>query len=158
MFSSLIQAWMSQEPGTLVVSHDVSKPLRRSESFLRVLMTPAATRIIGYSGRQAELPLRISKLEFCDSAAHAQIQVADVLAGAASDWLLVQSGRKPGSDFHSALGASGLVALLIGGMLPDSQFDHDAAPSAGAGERSLPDGTKEFLEEVGFFKDRGKLG
>jgi hypothetical protein len=114
-FTALMQSWMNQESGRLRVTHDESKPLRQSEEFLRFLMTPASVRLAGYGDRKGELPLRISTLTFCGSIGHEQIQVADVLAGAASDWLLAMSGRKA-SDYHSALVSSDLSRLIVGGM------------------------------------------
>jgi hypothetical protein len=153
LFADLVQSWMKELPGTFRVVHDRSKPLRRSEAFLRALMTPVVPRAIGYAARKAELPLRISSLAFEDSAAHPQLQVADLIAGASIDCLLAWSGRRPSSPYHEALRDSRLQKLFAGGMLPSS--DVGGGPSPEPGEQSIVDGQAGFLDEIGYF-ERGR--
>jgi hypothetical protein len=151
-FASLMQAWMNEVPGAFAVTHDRSKPMKRNEPFLRTLMKPLPARQIGFSSRRGELPLRISDLDFADSSAHAQIQVADLIAGAAIDCLLGWSGKKSSSKYHDAMKDSNLAKLFCGGMLPSPTIEKAADPLQG--EASLVDGTTAFLREAGFFKSR----
>jgi hypothetical protein len=152
-FVSLMQKWMSVDAGLFEVTHDRSKPLRRSERFLRALMAPAATRIVGYPGRKIELPLRISTLDFGDSKDHPQLQVADLIAGAAADCLLAWSGRRECLPYHDALRDSLLPELFIGGVIPSPTIEQSQMPAPG--EKNLVDGQTEFLRESGYF-DRQK--
>jgi hypothetical protein len=150
VFMSLINEWMSQHSGQLRVTHDQSKPLWRSRQLLQALMTPTTSRWIGYGERRAELPLRISSLDFGDSARLPQLQVADLFAGAAIDCTLAWSGRRAASAYHAAMRATSLAQVMHGGMLPSPTLIR--ANEQQEGEVSLVDGSAHFLKEVGYFK------
>ena len=149
VFIALINKWMAADSNLLDVTHDRSKPLRRNEAFLRVMMTPVAARVVGYGDRQAELPLRISTLDFADSTLHPQLQVADLVAGASIDCLLAWSGRRPRTNYHHAMRETRLNDLFVGGMLPSPKIERTNAPRAG--QKNLVDGATEFLSQVGYF-------
>jgi hypothetical protein len=148
-FAALMHAWMKDTPEPFAVTHDRSKPLARSEELLRALMTPAPTRMIGYGNRRHELPLRVSQLEFGNSEEHPALQLADVIAGAVIEWCLVNSGRRPRTDYHERLARTRLPELCVGTMLPALTPEPSQAP--GSGEVSLVDGNAAFLREVGYF-------
>lgn len=148
MFIDLINKWMVIDSGLLQVTHDRSKPLKRNEKFLRTMMTPVATRIIGYGDRRAELPLRVSPFNFGDSCTNPQLQVADLIAGASVDCLLAWSGRRPSTDYHEAMRETHLHELFAGGMLPSPDIKRTNEPREG--EKSLVDGATDFLKEVGY--------
>ena len=149
-FVLLMQTWMKEVTGTFAVTHDRSKPMKRNEEFLRTFMKPLPSRKIGYSNRQGELPLRISEFDFADSSTHPQIQLADLIAGAAIDCFLTWAGKKPNSSYHDEMQGTKLSELFCGGMLPEPNIERAANPLPG--ETSIVDGTTEFLREAGFFK------
>ena len=148
VFIDVINKWMSQVAGYFTITHDRSKPMARSEERLRAMMTPITPRFIGYGMREAELPLRISTLNFGDSAAHPQLQLADLVAGAAVDCFLAWSGKRPQSEYHDAMRDSRLSGLFVGGMLPDGKVvrDNPRRPD----QSSLVDGAVDFFREVGY--------
>jgi hypothetical protein len=74
-----------------------------------------ATRIIGYGQWQRELPLRISTLEFSDSKLVASLQIADLIAGAAVDYLKSAFRKQPLTKYQSSLQAV-LFPVHVGGM------------------------------------------
>jgi hypothetical protein len=151
-FTLLVQRWMNDTSGLLHITHDRSKPLKRNEGFLRNLMKPLPARAIGFGARKGELPLRVSTLDFADSHQFPQIQIADLVAGAAIDCLLAWSGKRPASSFHESMKATRLSDLFVGGMVPSvSDIGRAAAPSV-PGERSIVDGTTDFLKESGYFR------
>ena len=150
-FISLVNKWMTVDKGTLAIAHDRSKPLRNCEGFLRMLMTPAATRVAGYGKRQIELPLRISDLSFADSSNYPQIQVADLIAGASIDCLLAWSGRRRQLEYHEAMKTTCLEDLFVGGVLPSPDIERANEPQIG--QKSIVDGAAEFLKEVGYFNN-----
>ena len=123
------------------------KPLARSEDVLRALMAPAPTRVIGYGDRKHELPLRISLLEFGNSEDHPSLQLADVIAGAVIIWCMVNSGRRPRTDYHERLAGTKLQELCVGTMLPSLAPAASQPPKAG--EVSLVDGNTAFLVRSG---------
>jgi len=147
-FAALMHGWMKDTTEPFAVTHDRSKPLARSEDVLRALTAP--TRVIGYGDRKHELPLRISLLEFGNSEDHPSLQLADVIAGAVIDWCMVNSGRRPRTDYHERLAGTKLPELCVGTMLPSLAPAASQPPKAG--EVSLVDGNTAFLREVGFFK------
>lgn len=150
LFVSLTNKWMEQSPGTFHIVHDRSKPLKHNEQFLKALMTPLGARTIGYGERKAELPLRISNLEFGDSCSYPQIQVADLIAGAAVDCLMAWSGKKTSQHYHEALKDTQLESLFCDGMLPSVANIAKGNPSQ-PGEINLVDGSTQFLFDAGYF-------
>ena len=146
VFINMINKWMAAHAGMIDVTHDRSKPLKHSEAFLRSMMKPLPPRLIGYGTRQAELPLRVSRFEFADSAALPQLQVADLVAGAAVDGLLAWSGSRPTSGYHAALKATGFPSLIVDGMMPSTDFGRKNEPLPG--QVSLVDGAARFFEEA----------
>jgi hypothetical protein len=148
-FALLIHKWMADRPGRFPVTHDQSKPLKRNEKLLRALMSPVATRVIGYGQRQHELPLRISTLQYGDSKIIASLQIADLIAGAAVDYLKSAFRRQSLTDYQTSL-QSVLSPIYVGGMLPT--FEAEAVEDPLPGQCSLPDGSARFLQDVGYFK------
>lgn len=150
VFVSLVNKWMKMDSCSFGVIHDRSKPLRRNEKFLRTLMTPAAPRLVGYGKRQSELPLRVSELIFADSSDHPQIQISDLIAGASVDCFLARTGRRDGSTYHRAMEETCLPDLFTGGVLPSNEVGRKNEPQEG--QKSIVDGTTDFLKEVGYFQ------
>lgn len=150
LFIDTMNKWMAQDAGMFDVTHDRSKPLKRSETFLRTMMRPLPTRLIGYGQRKAELPLRVRNFDFGDSVLMPQLQVADLVAGAAVDCLLAWSGRRESTAYHEAMKRTRLEQLLVGGMLPSPKIEPGAEP--GPGEVNLVDGSTTFLDEAGYFR------
>ncbi len=148
-FTLLIHKWMADRSGRFPVTHDQSKPLKRNEKILRALMSPVATRVIGYGQRQHELPLRISTLQFDDSKIIASLQIADLIAGAAVDYLKTAFRKQSLTEYQTSL-QSVLSPIYVGGMLPT--FETEAVEDPLPGQCSLPDGSAQFLQDVGYFK------
>jgi hypothetical protein len=147
LFIDMINQWMGQHPGMITVTHDRSKPLMQQDDLLRSMMMPLSPRKIGYGERQAELPLRIDKLKFGDSKVHPQLQLADLIAGAAIDGMLGISGRRPRSSYHDALQSTSFETLFVGGLLPSTKpFERSNEPAQG--QRNLVDGSVDFFREV----------
>ncbi len=148
LFIDMINKWMADSSGYFDVTHDRSKPLKKNEVFLRTMMKPVAHRVIGYGDRQAELPLRIHNFNFGDSATHPQIQVADLIAGAAIDCVLAWAGKRSASDYHERMKATCLNSLFVGAMMatPDVERRNDPQP----GQKNLVDGAVEFFNDVGY--------
>lgn len=153
MFIALMHKWMEQHPGMLQVTHDRSKPLKNSESFLRKMMTPLAPRIIGYGQRQVELPLRVAQFDFGDSIVHPQLQVADIVAGAAIDCWRAGTNGRPRSEYHEQLRESRLLDLLVDGMLPNPNIERQNEPEPG--QVSLVDGSAAFMADAEAYRKEG---
>jgi len=142
-FVDLISRQMQRTPDWFPVTHDHAKSLRQQEQFLRTLMSPDAEEVcVGYGSRKMELPLRISRLSFEDSRKYPQLQLADLLAGAAVDVITAISNGADDS-FHRELLDVCLGDLVTNPVLPNFHFKPGAAPSTS--EKSLVDGVARFL-------------
>jgi hypothetical protein len=108
----------------------------------------------GYGDRKKELPLRIASLQFGDSKQLPALQLADLIAGAAVDWCMVNSGQRPRTEYHDALKGTHLPELCAGTLLPTDPTVRPAFPPGEPvpGEKNVVDGNVEFLHEIGFFK------
>lgn len=146
LFIMLVNFWMADSAGMFEVTHDISKPLRRNEAFLRLMMTPLTSRRIGYGDRTTELPLRISELTFADSAQLPQIQLADLIAGAAVDLTNAIAGYRAMTRYHDALLAGPFNRLIIGALLPSKDITRKNDPMEG--QVSLVDGSVAFFREA----------
>lgn len=150
LFTAIIHKWMDDYQGKFALTHDKSKPLARNEEFFRALIVDAPPRMIGYGDRQVEMPLRVNEFSFADSREHAQLQVADIIAGTAVDAFLAWKGRKKSTSYHEVLKETRLAGLFVGGMVPTPVMSNVKAPAPG--EVSLVDGSAEFLRETRYVK------
>lgn len=149
-FNAIVQAWMSETSEPLCVVHDTSKPMKKAESFLRQLMsTNAGSRMIGYGNRTAVLPIRVSTLNFADSREHPQLQIADILAGAARDCVTAKLNPKKWTSFHETV-LPLIDRIVVNRMLPDPTVIGVAERQPAPGSVSLVDGSVDFLIETGY--------
>lgn len=147
-FNALIQAWMLETRQSLCVVHDTSKPIKKAESFLRRLMSAdVAARTIGYADRKAELPMRVSTLEFSDSREYPQLQLADVIAGVARDCVAGKLKPEKWTSFHETA-LPFVDKVMVNRMLPDPTSVGVTERSPIPGEKSLADGAASFLSET----------
>ncbi|WP_146095643.1 DUF3800 domain-containing protein [Xanthomonas arboricola] len=146
-FVLLVSHLMTRTPNRFSVIHDISKPLRKQESMLRLLMDSDATPTnFGYPGREMDLPLRVSNLSFEDSKNHPGLQLADLVAGATTDFISAQIGYAPMDDFRVALSESNLPSVIV--SVAAAQAKISASPSPEPGRKSLVDGMASFLDRA----------
>lgn len=76
-------AWTERLASEFRLVHDPSKPIARSKEYIKAMMSVTEPTVkIGFDRRTLTLPIRSSEVEFCDSIASCQIQVADIVASA----------------------------------------------------------------------------
>jgi len=150
-FVSLVANYMSIKDGWFSVIHDTSKPLQETMGLLRQLMAPDASPVqIGHPGRRMELPLRVKRITFANSASQPQLQLADIVAGATADFLSAMIGYKTRESYHDELENSGLAELLVGVVAAEATeaTTQVARPDEQSGI-SLADGMAGFLLQQG---------
>jgi hypothetical protein len=65
------------------IIHDKSKPIRNEQLLLEAMMSTTEEQVqIGYDRRKMSFPVKATAIQMADSAKFAQIQLADVIAGA----------------------------------------------------------------------------
>ncbi|WP_349772143.1 DUF3800 domain-containing protein [Stutzerimonas nitrititolerans] len=86
-FFSQCVAWGDIHPKGFHIVHDDSKSIEQQRELLSLFMDLTQKTIeLGYDRRKFKLPLRALSLEFSNSQAHPQLQVADIIASALSYW------------------------------------------------------------------------
>ena len=84
-FYDLASFWTGTLRTEFEILHDVSRPLANEQAMLEVLMsTEAPTAIIGFDRRTHAFPIRAKGIQFVDSSANPQVQLADLVASAAA--------------------------------------------------------------------------
>lgn len=85
------------------IIHDDSKPIRSEQVVLEAMMsTTEPAKVIGYDRRTMSFPLTATGISLCDSATEPALQVADVIASAAS-YALRNSKPEDSDDFAESL-------------------------------------------------------
>lgn len=143
-FVSLVSHYMTLYPSWVNAFHDESKPMKQLEATLRKLMARDATpSTIGYPGKSMELPLRINDVFFESSKIHPQLQIADVIAGAAADCVAALIGYRVKTDYHNELMEVGMGSIIVGVTAALSEIT--PGPSPKDEDVSLVDGMAKFL-------------
>jgi Protein of unknown function (DUF3800) len=98
--------------------HDRSTMLERQQEFWKAILDPENTSaVVGQDRRTITFPLPVRQLRLEDSHAFAQLQVADIIAGAArSVWNARVTGSSNG--YIDALLDAGILNALAGGVGP----------------------------------------
>jgi len=114
-----IQHWRTEFPEeTFLVFHDQSNMLERRRSFWEAVLDPANPRAtVGQDRRAITFPLPIQGLRLEESHKFSQLQVADLIAGAArSIWNARISGCS--DEYSDALLDAGVLGGFVGGVGP----------------------------------------
>ena len=122
VFIQLAVAWNRSLGQEFQIVHDASKPLKHAQTIIEYLMAKDEPKVeIGYDDRTMQLPLNIAHLTFQDSQIFPQIQVADVLAGAATHW--AGSIAKDTNDkFADEIEKSGLEIVVVDSIWPSDRI------------------------------------
>lgn len=76
--------WTGKLGEAFDILHDSSKIIENERERLELLMSPdLPTRMIGYDRRKQAFPIQATGIQLVDSAAHPEVQVADILASSA---------------------------------------------------------------------------
>jgi hypothetical protein len=114
-----IQHWRTEFPETtFLVIHDQSNMLERRQSFWEAILDPAnPAATVGQDRRSITFPLPVQALRLEESHRFPQLQVADLIAGAArSIWNARISGCT--DEYNDALVEAGLLDGFVGGVGP----------------------------------------
>jgi hypothetical protein len=127
-----LQFWRVERPGEVFrLIHDTSRLIEERRAHWEALIdssNPPAK--VGQDRRTIEFPLPVSGLEIADSKAHPQLQVADLVAGAACT-LMKAKALNVADDYATALDDAGLLSFVGGGNWPTSAISPDALETEG---------------------------
>jgi hypothetical protein len=148
MAFALANWWQMDLREPLQLIHDQSSNMANQRDVWDPIVDPAVPpALVGVGSRVAEFPLRVHETLFAPSEAFAGLQLADVLAGAASAMTTVYCGMGAPREFEQAL-AEPVLALTTQAIVPiPPGYTHppgDREPDA----RDLPSHMAEILRRT----------
>jgi hypothetical protein len=116
-FFDLAARWTAELNGPFDIAHDISKPIAAQRENLELLMSTAHEPWISPAdGPRRQLPLLATGVRFADSGSVVQIQISDLIAGAAACFMGARTQR--GVDpLARKLQQTRLPELLSAGVL-----------------------------------------
>lgn len=144
----LLSAW-DEEIGTpYSVIHDQVKGVERWQRMIEpYLFSPLPRRPVGHGERTWSLPLFATDVSFADSRDHPQLQVADILAGAANYWLRGLLTEPDDRPFHEGIEKAAILNMVVLALWPEAGADFDEADAAAAFESDPPSQVAAFIRE-----------
>jgi len=126
-----------QEPFGVV--HDQSTNIDRVRAVLEAVMsTTGEQTAVAFDDRMSyQLPVRATGISFADSVAHPQLQVCDLLAGAAAalaQWV-IDRDRNP--EYARDLVDAGIESMSLGIIIPDVDDIAARGPAPAGAENPL---------------------
>ncbi|MFZ6843455.1 DUF3800 domain-containing protein [Undibacterium sp. RuTC16W] len=113
-----LSVWGTQIGQAFVATHDESKPVFAERENLAAMINPdVAPTMIGYDRRKFEFPLRARTLNFSDSRNVPQLQVSDLLAGAAA-YFATAVARSARDELTEQLDQAGIERFSIHALWP----------------------------------------
>ena len=125
-FADLAAQWTASLQKPFVIAHDRSKPIEHEREVLEGLMRSGGeTRRFGEEGIARAWPILARGIEFCDSHDVAQIQIADLVAGAFATLMGARARGAPAGDedFVRALADTRLQEIPFDPIWPTSIVD-----------------------------------
>jgi hypothetical protein len=118
----LAASWSDQFGHAFSIIHDHSRSLAFEKAFVEALMDPNGPDIrVGRDRRVMPLFIKATGVSFVDSRTSKQIQVADILAGAAAYLCIGYAHGTVHREFLEAIRASFRREFLIGGIWPSPE-------------------------------------
>ena len=83
----LAASWRKTLGGDFVIVHDCTSNMSRQKAYWDAIVSPTAPAgLVGYDRRSLEFPIGVAETRFVPSEQSLGIQIADVIAGAATEW------------------------------------------------------------------------
>jgi hypothetical protein len=114
-----IEFWRAAYPeSSFRLIHDTSRQIEQHRARWKAILDPTnPAAVVGQDRRSVAFPLPVSGLELADSNDVLQLQVADLIAGAARD-LMKAKALGSNDDYAAALDDAGLLKAVGGGNWP----------------------------------------
>ena len=127
-----VQHWREKFPeAQFTLIHDRSKMIERHKQRWEDILDPAnPAATVGQDRRTIEFPLPVTGLKIDDSESFVELQIADLVAGAACE-VMNAKVRQQHSDYAERLVASGLSEAGAGGIWPGTAIDPEELGTSG---------------------------
>ncbi len=140
-----VECWRNKVPdGTFILIHDDSAMINRNLIKWEAVLDPSnPPDVVGQDRRTISFPLPVRGLRIEQSHQFAQLQIADIIAGAAR---VLMSAKATGtmSEYAEALEGVGLLQTIIGGVWPSNAVTPQELETEGPVLRD----TAEFIGEL----------
>ena len=144
------RVWGEQLGCEFDLVHDKSKPIKEGEEILKFLMDKDEPEIeVGYDRRKATLPLKATGIRFVDSRIVRQVQIADVVVGAAAYWAAGFINAPQKDDFCQKIDVSGIRDLIISAIWPSTDIHPDDLGTAEVGGINMVNYLADRLSKYG---------
>jgi len=142
----LCDYWGRKFGGSFDVYADPSKPLQYFDEYIQLFKSEElAQQELGYDRRKMILPLKIDELIYKDSKESAQVQVADVIAGAAGHYFTSLVNPASSNGLSEIIGRSKLVEYIYSPIWPTNGVTPEQLGTEGKGGISLTDGMAAII-------------
>jgi hypothetical protein len=101
----LAASWRKQLGTDFAIVHDCTSNMSRQKAYWDAIVSPTApVGFVGYDRRSLEFPIGVAETKFVPSEQSLGIQIADVIAGAATEWAAwMASHHRKKSDYVKRL-------------------------------------------------------
>lgn len=127
-----VQHWGKLSSRSLRVIHDASSALAKDKwAWDAILTTDGPAMEMGYDRRKMRFPMGVEEVRLADSAAHIELQLVDIVAGAMATVARnkIEPGYRPG--YAAQVRAAAPRAFLIGGVWPSQEVEPEALGTTG---------------------------
>jgi hypothetical protein len=115
--------WRSRHSDPLEVVHDQSTNMAKQKWLWEALSSPTlAPATFPHRGGEHSFPINVVSIRFADSVQEKQLQLCDILAGAASSLVRAWNTESANSALNERLIDAGIEKLHIGGLWPSTDF------------------------------------
>ena len=139
--------WRRKQPdGQFDVIHDHSKMMERNRQRWEAILDPSnPAAIVGQDRRTIEFPLPVQGLRLEDSTQCLQLQIADIVAGAACAFMTAKV-RNARPDYTEALLEGGILDAVAGGVWPSDSISPEQLETDGPVLRDSADFMGEIIK------------
>jgi hypothetical protein len=149
-----IEFWRNIHPRTTFrLVHDTSKQIEEHRSRWEAILHPDnPAALVGQDRRTIAFPLPVSSLDLADSRTTPQLQVADLIAGAASA-LMRSKALGTRDEYAEALHEIGLLKAVGGGNWPSTDISPEELETDGPTFRDSSDFIAQLISRRGVDTD-----
>jgi hypothetical protein len=142
-----VEHWRGTRPGSdLLLVHDTSKMIERNRSKWEAVLDPTnPPAVVGQDRRTIEFPLPVRGLRIAESHEFSELQVADLVAGAACSVMRARANHSD-NEYATQLVDLGLLDLIGGGVWPTSAISPEQLETEGPAHADSADFIGRLIE------------
>ena len=141
--------WRSRHGEDLELVHDQSTNMAKRKWLWDALSSPSiAEATFAHRGGTHAFPMNVGRTRFADSTQEKQLQICDILAGAASAFVRGYHKRGDEAAYHDKLIEAGIERLHIGGLWPSTDVTAEQLGTKGLDPNQAIEWVSEQLKNA----------